>query len=305
MKILRRGLETMANIPLSIIEGLKTETRKKPEPIDRRQFLAYALTGLGALAINASARTYNQNRRQLKIQEELGKELDAQFSYLEEEKRLEQEKINALEQNCATQQKIDRELTRYEQEQKELQSEWELYKKARESPGEIPFGQDITTDLARLIFCEGREFHYSPRKLSLFSSTVLRRAELAQVPVENVIFDATRFRNGRVIHAYSCFNSFDSNFPYAQNPLRIQNGSVAIINKKAWEACLDHAQEVLSHGSPLKNIDHYWTAPIANKPKWANGRQPVETLNSADGRKTHFYNLGAYTPAGISPLIQA
>jgi hypothetical protein len=318
MKSIKNVLETVVTLPLLVAQGLKQECRS-PEPPTRREFLTYTFTGiLGASSVLA-ARDYNNSQQTIHDSEKRSKFLDEQIDKVEEQTRikiatreeqekleqlqLEQERLEKESLECLEQEKLEQEFKEYQDQQAELQKDWKMAKNALEAPGKIPFGYDLTVDLARLLRCEAGEFYYDPKKLGFFSSTVLRRAQIAEVPINDVIFDAKTFSNGKVVHAYSCLNSYDGNHSLFQNPLQGKNESERIINKKAWEAIYQHSGEILNTGKPLEQVDYYWTEPLALQPKWADHRKLQKTIHSNDGRKTHFYNLGKYAPAGKSPLI--
>ncbi len=307
MKSIRNALETVATLPYIVAQGLKQEC-KTPELPTRREFLAYTLTGILGASSVLVARDYNKNREKTNELQKKSNYLDDQIDKVEEqiEIKREKQKQKHLEQKyreCLNQEKAEKEFQEYQKQQAELQQEWKMAKNALEAPGKIPFGTNTTVDLARLLRCEAGEFYYDENKLTFFSSTVLRRAQIANVPIKDVIFDAKTYSNGRVVHAYSCLNEFDGNHALFINPLQGKNETERILNKQAWEAIYQHAQKTLSKAKPQYNMDYYWTEPLVQKPRWADDNKHQKTILSRDGRKTHFYNLGTYTPAGKSPLI--
>jgi len=195
--------------------------------------------------------------------------------------------------------KAIRELVEYEKRAKLIR---DVEQKTRErfNPSLIPLGTGSPKfELARVLYGEGRG--ESKEFLHAIADTVLTRAEIAGLDEDglvSVIFDNWRFKNGRTIYQYSCFNAKNPNHKFVIN----------ISPDNTWEKCYQVAGDSLN-GKGRHRLTHYWTEPYAKMPDWALRKEPAITFShkTKEGTATtRFYRLfnnpGEYKPREILSL---
>jgi len=173
-----------------------------------------------------------------------------------------------------------------EEKIKALESEVnEFYEREKANPAAYSLGGGSQVlDLARTIFPESRGEWGSVDYQNCVGSTVLVRRVLTGKDLPRVIGATGKDPDsGKISYAYSFMNPNDPMHKIFLNPLKDKEF-------EPWSVTFDRARSLI--GVPYKDLSqvtHFYVNTV-DKPKWANGREPVAEFE-LNGKKTSFFYI--------------